>query len=47
VNVIVACPLPGAAEVIVGAPGTVRGVTDIGVEAGPAPSAFAAVTVHE
>ena len=46
VNVTVACALPAVAVPIVGAPGTVAGVTLFeAAEAGPVPSAFVAVTV--
>jgi hypothetical protein len=47
VNVIVACAFPGAADVMVGAPGTVLGVTDTGEDALPVPAALVAATVHE
>ncbi len=47
VNATVACALPGVAVPIVGAPGTVAGVTLFdAAEAGPVPSAFVAVTVN-
>jgi hypothetical protein len=46
VQVTVACALPPLAETVVGAPGTVAGVTAAdGPDAGPVPFAFAAVTV--
>jgi hypothetical protein len=41
------CVLPGVAEVSTGAPGTVRGVAERELEAGPVPTAFIAVTVKE
>ena len=42
----VACPLPGVALPIVGAPGSVAGVTLLeAAEAGPVPLALLAVTV--
>ena len=45
-NVTFACALPGSATPIVGAPGTAAGVTlFVGVDAGPVPMAFVAVTV--
>ena len=41
-----ACALPAVAVPIVGAPGTVAGVTEFdGAEAGPGPTALVAVTV--
>jgi hypothetical protein len=41
-----ACPLPGVALTAVGAPGSVNGVTgEEGLDAGPGPVTFAAVTV--
>jgi hypothetical protein len=47
VKATVACPLPAVAEVIAGAPGTVRGVTALeGADAGPVPALFDAVTVN-
>ena len=46
VNVTVACPTPAVAVPIVGGPGTAAGVTLFeGADAGPVPTAFAAVTV--
>ena len=46
VNATVACPLPAVAMPIVGAPGTAAGVTLFeGVDEGPVPVAFVAVTV--
>jgi hypothetical protein len=46
VKAMVACPLPGVAVPIVGAPGRVAGVTLFeAAEAGPAPSALVAFTV--
>jgi len=46
VNVTAACALPAVAMPIVGAPGTVPGVTRFeGAEAGPLPAALVAVTV--
>jgi hypothetical protein len=47
VNVTVACALPAIAVALVGAPGTVAGVTLLeAAEAGPVPTtAFVAVTV--
>jgi hypothetical protein len=43
----VACPFPGVAVVIVGAPGIVRGVTAFDASDGdPVPAAFVAVTVN-
>lgn len=45
-NVMVACPLPAVADPIVGASGTVTGVTELlAVDALLVPSAFVAVTV--
>ena len=44
VNLTVACPLPGVAAPIVGAPGTAPGVAFTAAEAGPVPTAFVAVT---
>ena len=47
VKAIVTCPLPGVVEPIVGAPGTVAGVTLFeGADASPVPIAFVAVTVN-
>jgi len=47
VNATVACPMPGVALLIVGAPGTVAGVTLLeGADASPVPTAFVAVTVN-
>ena len=47
VNVTVACALPPVAVPMVGAPGTVAGVTLLeAADAGPAPTAFVAVTVN-
>jgi hypothetical protein len=47
VKVTVACALPAVAVPIVGAPGTVAGVTLLEAEeAGPVPTAFVAVTVN-
>ena len=47
VQVTVACALPAVAETLVGAPGTVAGVTELdGVDAGPVPAALVAVTVN-
>ena len=44
-NVTVACPLPGMAMPMTGAPGTVAGVTALeAVDAGPTPTALVAVT---
>jgi hypothetical protein len=46
-NAIAACMLPAVAVPIVGAPGTVAGVTlPEAADAGPVPSAFVAVTVN-
>ena len=46
VKVTVACALPRAALALVGAPGTVAGVTEFEAdEAAPVPTAFVAVTV--
>ena len=46
VNAIVACPMPGVAVPIVGAPGTAAGVTLFeGADAGPVPNALVALTV--
>ena len=46
VKLTVACALPAVAVPIVGAPGTVAGVTLLeGFEAGPVPIALVAVTV--
>ena len=46
-NVIVASPLPRTALTLVGAPGTVAGVTLFEAdEADPVPTAFVAVTVN-
>jgi len=39
--------LPGVAVFKVGAPGTVRGVADRTLEAGPVPTALVAVTLNE
>jgi hypothetical protein len=47
VKLIVALPLPGAAVPMVGADGTVNGVTATVPEAGPVPAALVAVTEHE
>ena len=48
VHETVACPSPGVAVTLVGAPGTVAGVTGAeGVDADPVPIAFVAVTVNE
>jgi hypothetical protein len=47
VNVMMACALPGAIDVMVGAVGTARGVTDIGAEAVPVPATLLAVMLHE
>ena len=47
VNARIAWPLPGVAEVIAGAPGTVRGVTDTADETVPPPAELVAVSVHE
>jgi hypothetical protein len=44
VNDTVACPLPGDAVPIVGAPGIVNGVTLAVPDAGPVPTALVAVT---
>ena len=44
VNATLAVPLPGDTVPIVGAPGTVRGVTDTVPDAAPVPAAFVAVT---
>jgi hypothetical protein len=47
VNVTVACALPAVAAPIVGAPGTVAGVTLFdAAEGNPAPAMFVAVTVN-
>jgi hypothetical protein len=47
VKLTVACALPGDAMPIVGAPGTVAGVTPFdAADAGPVPIAFVAVTVN-
>src|SRR6185436_20476995 len=47
VKVTVACVLPAVALALVGAPGTVLGVTLFdGTEAGPGPAAFVAMTVN-
>jgi hypothetical protein len=47
VNVIVASPLPRTAETLVGAPGTVAGVTALDADdAELVPTAFVAVTVN-
>ena len=47
VNVTIACPFPFVAVPIVGAPGTVEGITEFEAElAGPEPFAFVAVTVN-
>jgi hypothetical protein len=47
VNVTVACAFPAVAVPIVGAPGTVDGVTEFDAElAGPVPLALVAVTVN-
>jgi hypothetical protein len=47
VNVTVACALPPVAVPIVGAPGTVAGVTPFdAADAAPVPSAFVAATVN-
>ena len=46
VNVTVACPFPGVAVPMVGAPGTVAGVTLLeAAEAAPVPALLVAVTV--
>ena len=46
VKVTVACALPAVAVPIVGAPGSVAGVTLLeAADAGPVPTAFVAVTV--
>jgi hypothetical protein len=46
VNVTVACAFPAVAVPIVGAPGTVEGITEFEAElAGPVPLALVAVTV--
>ena len=46
VKATVACPIPAIAGPIVGAPGTVAGVTAAeAVDAGPVPIAFVAVTL--
>ena len=47
VNAIVALPLPAVAVPMVGALGTVRGVTDVVLDALLVPTAFVAVTLHE
>lgn len=44
VNEMEACPFPGVTAVIVGAPGTVMGVTLAVAEAGPVPAELVAVT---
>jgi hypothetical protein len=41
------CPLPGLAELSVGAPGTVRGAVDNEFDARPVPAALVAVTLNE
>ena len=48
-NVMIAIPLPGTAELITGAPGGTigAGVTLTLPEAGPVPLTFRAVTEHE
>ena len=46
VNAIVACVFPGVAVPIVGAPGTVRGVTLTLALALPVPTAFVAFTLQ-
>ena len=47
VNETVACALPGVATPMMGAPGTVEGVTLLeGGEAGPVPTPVVAVTVN-
>ena len=47
VNVTVACAFPAVAVPMVGAPGTVAGVTLLdAAEAGPVPTALVAVTVN-
>jgi hypothetical protein len=44
---IVACPLAAVADTLVGAPGTVNGVTALeAAEVGPLPAALVAVTVN-
>ena len=46
VKLIFACALPAVAVPMIGAPGTVPGVTEFdGAEAGPVPTALVAVTV--
>lgn len=47
VKLIDACVLPGVAVPMVGASGTVRGVTSVAAEAAPAPAELVAVTVQE
>jgi hypothetical protein len=43
----VACALPRTAVTLLGAPGTVAGVTEaLGTDAGPEPTPFTAVTVN-
>ena len=42
VNTTAICPLPGVTVLTVGAPGTVRGVTETVSEAVPEPAAFTA-----
>ena len=45
-KVTVACALPGVAATVVGAPGTVTGVTPVeAAEAAPVPAVLRAVTV--
>jgi hypothetical protein len=47
VHETLACDVPPVAVTLVGAPGTVAGVTALdGADAGPAPAAFAATTVN-
>lgn len=46
VNEIVACAFPGLPVPIVGAPGTVRGVTVTLPDAAPVPCALVALTLH-
>ena len=46
VKATLACVLPAVARPMVGAPGTVAGVTLTGAEAAPVPIALVAVTVH-
>ena len=47
VKAMLAAPLPAVAPPMVGAPGTVRGVTLAGADAGPCPMPLIATTLHE